>query len=1224
MGNIRFRGAAIGLMLALSLQAATSYGQAVSPRLGADLTQTRDALAEQLRQDQVDILGLATLNRALQVSEWIPWAAWTDVLEEIASSETAHQVVQQEAIYQLALAYFAAGDSQRAEQWLQSQGYVSDWWLIGPFPSDTSVGFDQDFPVEQERQLQTYQGKVQEISWRHVADLTRLGFVNVTGLCQPSNSSVAYAAQTISLDRRQSARLWLQIDGQFKVWVNGRLVAAGDDFGFHTVSTWWDIELARGQNEIVIKVAAEDTAAGFRFNLTDRDGNPLDFEPSADFQPSTVSLSGSAPTAVAGTVLDEVNALLAEQGDPTFLTQSRAAQAVWNSRPRDPDEPWRSFVSLDQCREESTAAFYCTSVLEHDWQKKQVLEAAYEWVEQGSLDWAWIAYNLADLHGKSLGVDGALQSQRILENVIALRAEFVPALTAYAEMFAYRDLPAASAQMFRDALSIAPDSPLLLRRAAQTEQAIGLTPTLLELLQRQLDLSVAKHQHYTSLISRLMQLRQFDTAHQLIEDGLTNYPFSLLLLAYRSDLAVAIGDEETAEGSLTLAVQRVPGDAMSWAQLGAYYLRASRQLEAAEALEVALQIEPQNPEYAALLSQLQQEEHFYDSYQLDPERIRAAHIGELGEGHDAVYVVDQTITKVHSNGLATRFSQRAIRTLSRQGADQYRTLSIQYTPGEQSVDIINARVIKADGSIVESYSRREESLSQPWYGIYYDLRLILIQFDDLEAGDTVELTYTLSDIAGSNMFDDYFGDFWYVQDVIPKLFTRYGLLIPENTPLAIREPVLQSVTSADLVDEQRVHLYALFDVPPIKYEAGMPGFSSVADYVHVSTFQTWDDVANWYWNLAKDQLVSSPQIQETVDELIADATTVEERVTAIHEYVVRNTRYVGLEFGIQGYRPHRTTLSFERRFGDCKDTATLMKLMLALAGVESFVVLVRTRDMGLIEEDPASLAVFNHAITFVPELDLFLDGTAGHAGLNELPSGDQGASVLIVHDGQGGEFRSIPRSPPSHNEIIQELRVDFGAGGTTEGLLTASGVFAPDLRRRFEATEHQVEDFQRELRDRYPGARVTTLEFQGLEDIRVPVQATYTFEGVNWFDFTGALDRMPMLGYQSQLASQIAGPAEREQPLDFPFSFRRTFHIEYRLPPGWVLTSGEQSSGIAQEWGQASVEVSIHEEHVAVDVTLELAIETIDPDSYPAFRAFLQEIDRMLNVELTVERADDG
>jgi len=52
-----------------------------------------------------------------------------------------------------------------------------------------------------------------------------------------------------------------------------------------------------------------------------------------------------------------------------------------------------------------------------------------------------------------------------------------------------------------------------------------------------------------------------------------------------------------------------------------------------------------------------------------------------------------------------------------------------------------------------------------------------------------------------------------------------------------------------------------------------------------------------------------------------------------------------------------------------------------------------------VDSQPASLAIFDHAITYVPRLDRYLDGTAEFAGVSELPSQDQGVMVLRV----GGE-----------------------------------------------------------------------------------------------------------------------------------------------------------------------------------------------------------------------------
>ena len=78
---------------------------------------------------------------------------------------------------------------------------------------------------------------------------------------------------------------------------------------------------------------------------------------------------------------------------------------------------------------------------------------------------------------------------------------------------------------------------------------------------------------------------------------------------------------------------------------------------------------------------------------------------------------------------------------------------------------------------------------------------------------------------------------------------------------------------------------------------------------------------------------------------------------------------MGLEFGIHGYKPYKVTQVLARRFGDCKDKASLMVALLREVGVEADWSLVRTRRGGRLDAQPASLAVFDHAIVYVPKLD---------------------------------------------------------------------------------------------------------------------------------------------------------------------------------------------------------------------------------------------------------------
>ena len=201
----------------------------------------------------------------------------------------------------------------------------------------------------------------------------------------------------------------------------------------------------------------------------------------------------------------------------------------------------------------------------------------------------------------------------------------------------------------------------------------------------------------------------------------------------------------------------------------------------------------------------------------------------------------------------------------------------------------------------------------------------------------------------------------------------------------------------------------------------MPGWSEVARFVHVSTYATWDDVARFYWGLVREQLrptrggaahrrpasrrrrsrpraaartpgaaQRAPRRSRLARRTPAggwDPATKRLLVAAVYGFVVSQTRYVGLEFGIHGYKPYRVDDVLRRRFGDCKDKASLMHALLEALGIDSRLVLLRMRRLGRIPGAPASLAVFNHAILWVPELDLFLDGTASWTGSRELPGG---------------------------------------------------------------------------------------------------------------------------------------------------------------------------------------------------------------------------------------------
>ena len=148
----------------------------------------------------------------------------------------------------------------------------------------------------------------------------------------------------------------------------------------------------------------------------------------------------------------------------------------------------------------------------------------------------------------------------------------------------------------------------------------------------------------------------------------------------------------------------------------------------------------------------------------------------------------------------------------------------------------------------------------------------------------------------------------------------------------------------------------------------MPGFTDVAAYVHVSTYKTWDDVAAGTRAWSRSSCSRARRSDDAVQDAVKGLTDERAKIRAVYDLVVRKTRYVGLEFGIHGYQPYATTQVFARKFGDCKDKASLLVVMLREVGVDASLVLARTRRGGDLDPEPASLAPFDHAIVYVPQV----------------------------------------------------------------------------------------------------------------------------------------------------------------------------------------------------------------------------------------------------------------
>ncbi|MFV8756826.1 DUF3857 domain-containing protein [Nannocystaceae bacterium ST9] len=790
---------------------------------------------------------------------------------------------------------------------------------------------------------------------------------------------------------------------------------------------------------------------------------------------------------------------------------------------------------------------------------------------------------------------------------------------AAVEQLAADGLTLAAIEWIADLRRRYPDSSTILREQASRQLALGRIREGLALLEQHAALHHGDVGVLEQRIDAHLQLGEVGQAIDLGRTLVASNPGRPAVWRRLAGLEEAAGDYARAVLALEQALALAPQDPELHGAMGYLQARAGDEQSSVLALQRSLELNPQQPDIRDLLTTLgASDDDVFTRHAAELETVVAeaekAGTPDAWQGRDSAVLLHRMATRVSASGLGERLDQRIVKILDERGIRSQAQHAFAFDPAESYVEVRRARVMRADGRIEDIGVTNYYSMAEAGYRMYYDQRQAYVEFPGLRVGDVVEVVFVRRDVAARNMFDDYYGDVAPLQGVEPRRRVEYVLETPIDMKIFANLPLVRKV------DEQggfASHTLALDDVPGLRAESEMPGWTEVADYLHVSTYGNWRDVGIWYWGLVEEQLLVDDAIEKGVKGAVAglppDADN-RAKIQAIYEHVIRSTRYVGLEFGIHGYKPYRTTDIYNRRFGDCKDKASLLKVMLGLVGIEANLVLVRTRDQGRIGEQPASLSAFNHAIVYVPEYDLFIDGTAEHSGAFELPAGDQGASVLIIEDGKGASFRTIPYTTPDQNVESFDYEVAIAADGDAkvDYSMTLTGSGTASWRASLESPDHRQEQITKLFAGIFPGTVVRDVELPGITDLHSPVQLDVKLEVPAWATKQDGTLRWRALGYEAALVRSFAAQQTREHPLELGVPNREQREIRYQLPRGFEFSTVPSAVKLDTAFGRFELAVTSAGSTATLATTFELRTPRVEPADYAKFREFLGEVDRAL------------
>lgn len=1127
-----------------------------------------------------------------------------------------HPLARTIARYQLLRFFYKTGAYDQAATLERTLGFVEHWKLAGPFPSEGMSGATTAFEPETvgfTGDDQRFDGKVVDIGWLEAPEASETGYYALSGWIASSEQATTYGL--VECDFSQTnAVMESAVDGAYRLWINGRpAVEQPEHLGGSTVRDIAPVRVQKGWNTLLMKVTADGYAPGWHLRFTDGKGNTV-VRSCRSVEEPVAPVEPDGTFAVPSTITD----LLTNEAAKARWTPDNYASAAYivaALQPSDPREPWAHFDEKATVERLSPEALLRVAATRKE-------------------TWSRVALNERALAGPA-SVATRVAAITLLRTQMSLRAH---------------DQTRTAFEALRNA---APNDPRVQLLGALIDLDYDLTDRALATVSRLVEVygprrAICTHGARTyamlgraddaramvdrcfepvagmkdALLSRgrgLLFDGRGDEVDALLADGDERWAASADWQLGRAHVELARGDSARALQYLERAAALRPNHADTHLAIANVQLELSHAAAATASLETVLRLRPQATVARETLREIQQErEHFYEPWRLTLETLKEHRARLPREGHDYGRVADQRVVHVYPNGLATTYIQQSYDAYTRNGADMLRSMTIGYSPDSEIVEIIAAQILRPDGSIREAYDARDVKPYTGAASIYYDVRTRLLAFPALQPGDLLNVEYTISDVAYRNLFDDYFGDVWFYDAYAPTAFARYVLESPTSRPIYTNVGEGGEGMVVEQHGDSVTRIFERRDIAPLERESRTPGPAERFRHVHVSTYRDWDALAKWYWNLVREQLTTSPEMIATVRELTAGVRDRRQMVANIYEYVVRHTRYVGLEFGIHGFKPYRTTECFNRRFGDCKDTASLIKVMLGIAGIDAHLVLIRTRDLGRLTDDIPSLAVFNHAITYVPEFDLYLDGTAGYSGSSETPAMDQGGSALIVLDGQGGRAVTVPYLSAEQSVSGTTVRID-ARGEEAKGTIAwrIIGENAASFRQSLEASDRQETLMEGWVARMVSGTKLVGFTVNDTRKNEEPVVIRAETEGGRWIQRRGDEYVVLPLGREAIRISNLAATSRRTSVLEVGTPAIQEEHFEVILPDGYAPINVDDGDVSLHEEGFGHFHMrtawDARTRTLRVDALLRMDVTRVTPEDYARFRAWTQAVDRAAN-----------
>ncbi len=435
----------------------------------------------------------------------------------------------------------------------------------------------------------------------------------------------------------------------------------------------------------------------------------------------------------------------------------------------------------------------------------------------------------------------------------------------------------------------------------------------------------------------------------------------------------------------------------------------------------------------------------------------------------------------------------------------------------------------------------------------------------LQAGAKSLVTYT-KEMTEPRLLGSYF-----FQNYVPALKTTFSVTVPAS--IEINWKLFNITDSAyqftkTISKNRTTYTWQATNIKKYKTEENAPSFKCTLPHINIwiKSYTLNDEIIpllsnenglyRWYYDLTKNvNKEESPELKKVVDSLTVGLKDELEKVKRVYYWVQDNIKYIAVEDGMGGFIPRSGKTVFDRRFGDCKDMASIITKMLYYANIKSYLTWIGTRSIPYkYAENPTPL-VDNHMIaTYKNGNDYyFLDATGRGTPYNMPTSFIQGKEALLGIDSLRYEIVVVPIVPATKNQFSDSVQIILEKNNIIgKSINKNAGYFNYTLSSKLAGNKRDVKTILKDYLNKSNNKFVIDSAIvSGIFDREKPVIVEYYFNIENY-----AQKNQDELYINLHLDKDyINTTIEPDRTLNFEREYTSTFsyYVHFPIPKGYTV-----------------------------------------------------------------------